>query len=161
MPRRNLRRDDEGISEVIGFVLSFAISAVFLMISLNTFFVAQNNSDDVVTAAELKSIAERVSARMVEAALLGQEFENVTLNLTVSIPQSLNGHPFYIDATPSRIYANTTDLPLSAEATTFNLDVVEGFQVSGRVYSSNERLVITYSLQDGGARRDIHIREAS
>lgn len=158
-PRRRFGRNDEAVTEVIGFVLSFALSAVFLMISLNTFFVARTNSDDVVTAAELKTIADRVASRVVEAGLIGAEFPNATLNVTLDIPQDLNGHLYYIEARPYGIYANASDIGLSALATTFNLDAVEGFHVDGLVYSSAERLVITYSLQDNGARKSIHIHE--
>ena len=158
---RSFSRDEGGVSEVVGFILSFAISAVFLMISLNTFFLARANSDDVVTAAELKTIADRVAARIVEAGFVGQEFPNATLNITINLPQDLNGHPFIVEARSHAIYANTTDLPLSAQATTFNLDAVQGVVVSGTVYSSNERLVITYSLQDAGSTRSIHIHEES
>lgn len=154
---RRLTRDDSGVSEVIGFVLSFALSAMFLMISLNTFFLAKNNSDDVVTAAELKTIADRVAARIVEAGLIGGEFPNATLNVTINIPQSLNGHPYYVEARPYGVFANTTDLPLSATATTFKLDAVVGFTVDGTVYSGGERLVIEYSDRpDIGQRIRIH-----
>ena len=156
---RRLSRDD-GVSEVIGFVLSFAISAMFLMIAMNTFFLARANSDDVVTAAQLKTIADRVAARIVEAGFVGQEFPNATLNVTINLPQDLNGHPFYVEARSHAVYANASDLPLSAMATTFNLDAVQGVVVSGTVFSANERLVVTYSLQAGNTR-SIHIHEES
>lgn len=156
-----LARDDAGVSEVIGFVLSFALSAVFLMISLNTFFLAKSNSDDVVSGAELKVIADRVASRVVEAGLIGAEFDSATVNMTLDIPQDLNGHPYYIEARSHGVYANISDLDLSAVATTFNLDVVDGFDVTGKVYSSNEKLVITYSLQNAGTTRSIHIHEVS
>lgn len=134
---------------------------MFLMIAMNTFFLAKNNSDDVVTAAELKTIADRIASRVVEAGFIGQEFQNATLNLTVNVPQDLNGHPFYVEARSYGIYANTTDLPLSALATTFNLKAVTGFEIDGKVQSSNQRLVVTYSIQDNGARRSIHLHEGS
>lgn len=149
--------DDRAVSEVIGFVLSFALSAVFLMISLNTFFVAKNNSDDVVTGAELKTIADRVASRIVEAGLIGQEFPNSTLNLTLNIPSSLNSHSYYIEARTHGVYANVTDGALSASSTTFSLESVAGFEVTGLVYSGAERVIVTYSLQDGGSRKSIHI----
>lgn len=159
--RRLFRRSDAAVSEVIGFVLSFALSAIFLMISMNTFFVARTNSDDVVTAAELKTIADRVAAQVVEAGFLAEEFPNATLNVTINIPQSLNGHPYTIEARAWGVYANTTDVVLSALSSTFNLDAVEGFEVTGHVESSNERVLLTYSLQNGGATKSIHIHEVS
>jgi hypothetical protein len=151
-----LRRNDDGVSEVIGFVLSFALSAVFLLIAMNSFWVAKDNTDGVVTAVELKTIANRVAARIVEAGLSAQEFPNATLNLTVALPQELNGHLYYVNATASMVYVRSTDGTLSASATTFKLDAVTNMTVSGRVDSSSERLVVTYSLQSGKPNIRIH-----
>lgn len=159
MARPLLRRDDGGVSEVIGFVLSFALSAIFLLIAMNSFWVAKDNTDGVVTAVELKTIANRVAARVVEAGLSAQEFPNATLDLTVALPQELNGHLYYVDATASAIYVRSTDGSLSASATTFKLDAVTGLTVSGRVHSSDERLIVTYSLQNGAPTIRIHGEE--
>lgn len=156
MSRPLLRRNDDGVSEVIGFVLSFALSAVFLLIAMNSFWVAKDNTDGVVTAVELKTIANRVAARIVEAGLSAQEFPNATLNLTVALPQELNGHLYYVNATASMVYVRSTDGTLSASATTFKLDAVTNMTVSGRVDSSSERLVVTYSLQSGKPNIRIH-----
>lgn len=154
---RLFQRDDSGVSELIGFILSFALSAVFLLIALGSFYTARENTDAVVTGVELKTIANRVAEHIVEAGLVSQEFPNATLNVTVALPQDLNGHPYYVEATPSAIYANTTDGTLSAQATTFKLDAVTGVSVNGRVYSSNEVLIVSYSLQNNGLTRDIRI----
>ncbi len=154
-----LRRDDRGVSEVIGFVLSFALSAIFLLIAMNSFWAAKDNTDGVVTAVELKTIANRVAARVVEAGITAQEFPNATLHLTVALPQELNGHLYYVEATPSMVYVRSTDGAFSASATTFKLDAVAGLQVRGVVHSSDERLIVTYSLQGGAPTIRIHGEE--
>jgi hypothetical protein len=151
--------DDEGVSEVIGYILSFALSAVFLMIALSSFWTARNNTDGVLAGSELKAIADRVAGRIVEAGLVGQEFQNATFNATVPLPKEINGHPFMVVATNATIYVNATDADFKATATTFNLQSLSGFYVWGTAYSSNERLLITYSLQPTSpTTKQIHIR---
>lgn len=159
MPRL-LRRDDSAVSEVVGYILSFAISAVFLMIALSAFNTARSNSDHVVTGAELKSIADRIAARVVEAGVVSQEFPNATYNLTLALPRDLNGHPYTVVATDTTITVTTNDVSLTASSTTFRLDAVAGIEVTGTWISAHERLVVTYSPQPGDVRR-IHIHEGS
>lgn len=162
MARRCFRREDGAVSEVVGFVLSFALSAIFLLIAMNTFWVAKDNTDNVVTAVELKTIANRVASRIVEASLVAQEFPNATLNMTVPLPQDLNGRPYFVKATASEVLVYSADGSLSASATTFKLEAVPNVRVAGLVASSNEVLIITYSLQPNAADptnpfRDIRI----
>lgn len=150
MKRRSsaFTRDDRGITEVLGFILSFALSAIFLMIAMSSFYAARNNTDGVVAASELRSVADRVATRIVEAGLVGQEFPNATANLTLQIPQSINGHPYQVVAKNTGIWVNTTDADYSGAASVFKIDAVAGVLVHGTVYSSNERLIVSYSLQD-------------
>lgn len=145
-------------------MLSFALSAIFLMIALSAFYTARGNSDHVVTGAELRSIADRVAARIVEAGRVAQEFPNATLNLTIDIPQTLNGHTYRIEASDTSVTATARDVDLAATATTFRLDAIEGILIDGDVESSNERLVVTYSHQDTNGdgvldTKSIHIHE--
>lgn len=154
--RSPFRRDDGAITEVVGFILSFALSAVFLIIAMNSFWVAKDNTDGVVTAVEMKTIANRVAGKIVEAGLAAQEFPNATLEITVPLPQELNGHIYYVEATPSMVLVKSTDGTLSASATTFKLDAVPDITVSGTAHSSGELLVVSYSLKDGKPDIRIH-----
>lgn len=147
---RRLR--DDAVSEIVGFILTFALSAVFLIISLQSFHAAQENSDAVVTAVELKAIADRVAGRVVEAGLVASEFPNATVRLTENLPKDLNGHPYVVEATPEAIVVKAQDIGLTATATTFKLDAVAGLRVSGTAPSSAERVVITYELKPNGER---------
>lgn len=151
------RGDDQAVSEVLGFVLSFALSAVFLMIALSSFYTARNNTEAVVSAVELRAIADRVASRVIEAGLIGQEFPNATYNVTVAIPTDLSGQPYYVVATATTVFVNATSGDISASASTLRLDAVTGFAVSGRAESSNGRVTIIYSLQNAGATKSIRI----
>lgn len=140
----SFRRNDEGVTEIIGYVLSFALSAVFLLIALNVFYAARGNTDDVVTGVELKSIADRIAARVVEAGLVSQEFPNATMNTTLNIPQALNDRPYSVWVVGGVIAVGTDDGELNATATTFKLESLPGLTVSGYARSSNERIIISY-----------------
>lgn len=153
--RSTFQRDERGVSEVVGFILTFAISSLFLLAAMTAFSSARTNSDYVITAVELKALADDVAGKVVQAGLEGQDFPNATMNLTINLPQDLNGHPYYVQARAWGVYVNTTDGALSASATTFKLDAVSGTTVSGKVYSSGQSLVVTYSLQN--SNRDISI----
>lgn len=161
-----LRRDDQATTEVIGFVLSFALSAMFLLIALNAFWTARNNTDVMVSAVELRSIADRVATRVVEAHLIGQEFSNATVELAFTVPQTVNGHPYTITAYRDRVEVVADDGTANAESTTFRLDAVPNTDVSGTVRSSNERLVLSYRLIPNTPDptddiHDIRLQEAS
>lgn len=143
---RRLIRNDDGVTEVIGYVLSFAISAIFLLLALNVFWAARANTDHVTTGVELKTIADRVAARMVELGQVSQQFPNSTLTANVLIPQSLNGRIYTIKAAPADVTVSTNDGELSAKASNFKVEALPGIDVDGEVDSSNAKLVVTYQL---------------
>jgi hypothetical protein len=145
--RRVFRRDDQAVTEVVGYILTFALSAIILLISVQSFTVARQNSDGVVTAVELKAIASRVATRVIEAGLVSQEFPNSTFTMVINIPQELNGHEYTVVVDSEKVTVTALDGTAVAEATTLRLDAISGLQVSGAtVYSSNERVTIEYSL---------------
>lgn len=146
MRRPCLRRDDGAVTEVLGFILSFALSAMFLMIALSAFHTARGNTDAAVTAVEIRSIADRVAARVVEASLVGQEFPNATMSITISIPAQVNGHDYRIVAQDAMVVVETLDGIARAESKTFRLEVVQDVTVTGQVLSAQERIVVRHNL---------------
>lgn len=157
-----IARDDEGVTEVIGFVLSFALSAIFLLIAMSVFYNARDNTDAMIEGVELKSIANQVAARVVEAGLVGQEFPNATMNIALDVPKAVNGLPYTIRIDNDAVRVSADDGSATATATTFRLDAVSGIVVGGTVRSSSERVIIVYE-QTGpvGARvKQISIHEA-
>jgi len=147
--RRPRRMGDEGVTEVIGFILSFAISALFLLAAINIFTGARENTDGVVTAVEVKTMADEIAARIIETSLLVQEFPNSTIAIAVEVPQQLNGHSYQVEARADTVIVRTLDGNVSAASTTFKLDAVPNIVVSGSVISTNERLVVTARTVNG------------
>lgn len=150
--RRSLPRDD-GVTEVIGYVLSFALSAVFLLLALNVFWAARANTEEVTTGVELKSLADRVATRVVEMGGVSQEFPAATFNMSIRIPQSLNGRLYTLTATETSVTAATNDGALSAGSTTFKIDVLQDIWVLGSVDSSNELVLVKYDRLLNGTRQ--------
>lgn len=148
LARRFLRRDDKAVTEVIGYVLSFALSAMFLLIALNVFHAARGNTEHVVTGVELKAIADKVASDVVDMGLVAQEFPNATLETSIDIPQTLTGRLYTVKATPAQVFAYTNDGELRAEASTYKTDAIPGIDVTGEVDSSNQRIVIRYRNSD-------------
>lgn len=149
-----MRERDDGVTEVIGYVLSFAISAIFLLIALNTFYSARANTEDVLTGVEIKAIADKVAAHVVAAGLVAQEFPNATVEEVFDIPPQLNGRGYNIEGASDKITVKSPIGGLSATGTTLKLDA-SGITVSGLVYSSQERITITYRLN--GAAKEIKL----
>src|SRR5258708_3078688 len=131
MTRRLFGRDDKAVTEVIGYVLSFALSAIFLLLALNVFWAARANTQEVTTGVELKALADHIGARVVEMGAISQEFPNATMNVSVNIPQSLDGQIYTITASSYNITVQTKDQSLTANSTTFELNALTGLSVSG------------------------------
>lgn len=152
-----LLSQDAAVTEVIGYVLSFALSAIFLLISLSVFDAARGNTDHVVTGVELRTIADRVAGRIVEMGLVSQEFPNATMDVTLVVPQSLDGTLYTVVASKESIRVSTDDGALSATATTYKSEALPNIDITGSVGSSNERVHLHYELLANNSRQ-IQIR---
>ena len=150
--RKLFGRKDEAVTEVIGYVLSFALSAIFLLLALNVFWGARDNTEQVTTGVELKTIADRIAARVVEMGSISQEFPNATMNITIKVPQTLNGQTYTVTAIDQNVTARTRDGALSAVATNFKLESLPSLSVWGTVDSSNERVAVSYDLLTNGTK---------
>lgn len=144
---RLFRRNDKAVTEVIGYVLSFALSAIFLLIALNVFSAARGNTEHVVTGVELKTIADRVAGHVVELGLVSQEFPNATMEIRLVIPQSLNGKLYTVTATAAKVSAATNDAQITVDSTTYKTESLPDIAVGGDVDSSNEQLRLRYSYE--------------
>ena len=150
--RRRFFRRDDAVTEVIGYVLSFALSAIFLLIALNVFHAARGNTEHVVTGVELKTIADRVASHIVEMGFVSQEFPNARMSVALDIPQSFSGRTYTITAAADTVEVATDDGLLTASAGTYKTEILEYISVGGVVGSSNERLVIAYEQLAGPVR---------
>lgn len=97
----SFRRDEAAVSEVIGYVLTFAIISGVLVLSMLTFNVARERTADRVLEVEAASVAHRVAAAVVEAGLFveRQTAAGATptdLHLVLDLPESFQGTGYTI-----------------------------------------------------------------
>lgn len=152
MPRRLFRRDDRGVTEVLGFVLMFALSSIVLITSVQAFNEAKTNADGVVSGVELRGVANRVSTRVVQAALLSEDFPNASIRVEMRIPEAIGTGPYWVETASSGgntvIEAESADGSYSATASVFNVDKIVSEIAAGRMYSGNASLAVVASPVD-------------
>ena len=97
-PRRTLSGDRAGVSEVIGFLLTFGILSVMLVMSMYAFGVAAEGSEEQAVTLRAESAATRVAGVVVEAALLAEQYGSAqpTLAYTVELPEDLEGYGYTV-----------------------------------------------------------------
>ena len=97
-PRRTLRGDSSGVSEVIGFLLTFGILSFMLVMSMVAFGAAAEGAQARAVALHAQSAATRVAGVIVEAAVLAEQqgAAEPSLAYSVELPESLEGHEYVI-----------------------------------------------------------------
>lgn len=96
-PRRVLRSDDAGVSEVVGFLLTFAILSILLVGSMIAFNVAQERAEERTVGLQMESVAARVAGLIVQTSLLAeQQGASTALAYTVDLPPELEGRAYEV-----------------------------------------------------------------
>lgn len=136
---------DEAVQEVIGFILMFALSSIILLISVQSFTTAKEDSEAVLAAAEMKAIATRVSSRLVEAGLVSQDFPDARFNVTLDIPRQVAGYEYIVSIEPDKVeVVGTSGVPPPTTSTTFRLDAYADLCITGEAVSSYGTLQVSY-----------------
>lgn len=96
-PGRPRPPDDLGVSEVIGFLLIFAILSMVLVSSLYAFGKAQEATTERVVGLHADSIAQRIASVVVEASLFAETTQtDAKYEAIVDMPQQLEGRDFKV-----------------------------------------------------------------
>lgn len=143
--RKLLARDDSAVSEVVGFILAFAISAILLVVSVSAFTRARETTESVVTGVELRGIANRVATRIAQAGVVAQELPNATITFRIPVERDLAGTPYHATAYSTNVTAYTNGELLEGNATLYKLHVVPNLRIGGVAESSTGWMEITYS----------------
>lgn len=115
--RRSL--DDQAVSEIIGFLLTFGIISSILVLAMIGFGSAQQRSYEKVAEAQADSIAQRVSSVLVDAAIFLESANScaaqsqMRLSLLLELPTSVASRGFDIDlnATAGTVVVGTGIAP--------------------------------------------------
>lgn len=88
--RPQARSDDDAVSEVIGFLLTFAIISFILLVSMLAFNNAQQRAEGRLIEIQGASAAQRVAAGAVDLALFVSEHP-YNVSIAIDLPTELQG----------------------------------------------------------------------
>ncbi|MES2153998.1 MAG: hypothetical protein V4510_02595 [bacterium] len=101
-PRGALADDETAVSEIIGYILVFAIVAVLLILGMLAFNKAQNDARRNVIDLRAQSAATRVSSLVVEASLLAETQGTTTaMRFLAPLPEDLEGFSYTVAIEPA------------------------------------------------------------
>jgi hypothetical protein len=145
--RRALRRCEQAVSEVVGYILMFFLSSAILLLSLQAFLTSRDASTNLQAANELRLVANRVAQEVQQAGVVAAQLPNSTYEVTIPLP-TLSGIPYYVEANHSKVWANTTDGKIVANADAFQVEQL-GLTLSGKVYGSQGYAKVRYNVTAG------------
>lgn len=127
--RRRLRRDEEGVSEVVGFLFGFVMSFLVLTSSLYVFSTVRGYAEFAAARDELADVANRVLLGVQETLQVAEE-RNETVGKTDSnklrfdthldVPQQIQGYSYTLTLTSSSVTASIPALGHTQSFPTLN-----------------------------------------
>lgn len=130
------RRDNDGVSEVVGYLFSFVIAVIILVASMATFRVVSEAGDQFAAHAEFEDIANRVAAAVLDAFELGAVLRETHGTVTsgsvdsfeytksLDVPAEFRGYRYTVTIDNQYVYVESTDDRIAANSTTFKADEV-------------------------------------
>jgi type II secretory pathway pseudopilin PulG len=96
-PKRALRGDSEGVSEVVGYLLVFGILSIVLVLSMSAFSVGQEAAQGRAVQLRAESAAARVAGVVVQTAILAeQQGTGAAVAYEVDLPTDLEGASYTV-----------------------------------------------------------------
>jgi len=157
---RAFARRDEAVNEVMGYIMMFLLSAVVLVMSLQSFTASKESSEEIVATAEAQSLANRVAGHLLEMSKAADEFPNASYSVTFTVPEQIAGEPYYVEATPASVAVETVSGSLRATSSTYKLDTIPGLTLGGRTHSGDGRIAIHYE-KDALGRKWLNVTGGS
>ncbi len=125
--------DERGVSEVVGFLLIFLILSIVLVLSMIAFNTLHDRAQATVVRLRADSVAQRVAASAVDAALFAEthSVDTSTYQHPIDLPQDLEGHAYrvYLDAAPEQVRVVVPALGITATAPLFSAGASTSFDV--------------------------------
>lgn len=98
-PRRALRGDSHGVSEVIGYLLVFGILSMVLVLSMSAFSVGQEAAKERAIELRAESAAARVAGVIVQTAVLWEQQHgtgDLAVAYRIDLPEQLEGADYAV-----------------------------------------------------------------
>lgn len=146
--RPSLRQDESGVSEVVGFILTFGIISTILLLSMLAFIGIQDTVQESIVDQRARSASQRVAAVAVDAALLAETYGSET-NFThrLALPDSFEGYSYTIHTEPEdgtiedRVRVQVPGLGIDVHAILFSAGAPADFSVCSSSVSGGTVLI--------------------
>ncbi len=137
----------EGVSQVVGFILTLAIISIVVVSTLYTTSTAITERTKRAAEIEASSISNVIAGSIMEASQLKQWYPYANFSRTVDVPTTLSGYDYYIQLTDDNVYVNTTNGLVSKSSPVYKLgDVNVG--ISGKAYGSSGKVNVYCNRTD-------------
>ena len=127
---RSFLRDENAVSEVLGYILSFAILSAVLLVSMLAFNSARAQAEDRVRGIEASSVAHRIAAAIVEVqAFVDGRASGTTTNeirLILDLPESFENHGYTIGVCDTDAKNSCVQTPCQANSKICKVVVTSG-----------------------------------
>jgi len=145
---RHLYNNKKGISNVLGYLLSFAIASIVMVSAVIITSGIINNRTAAVAELQAQSIANKVADAIVEAVTVDQSMPEGDYTKTMDIPLDIAGRQYYIEITDAAVYVNTTDGIVSKSAPTYGAGSSKTGISSDTIYSGGSEIEISLERSD-------------
>jgi hypothetical protein len=148
MKMRYIKLDKKGVSNVLGYLLSFLI---LTMLSVSTIYLTNSLIDDKVgktAGLEAQQVANKVAYGIIEAITKVESNPNSDFEKTLDIPVDLAGLNYYIDITDNTVYVNSTNGRISKTSPVHGSNDAQIFLLNKRIYPSYAKIVINVEKPD-------------
>lgn len=100
---RRFRDDERGVSEAVGYVITFGISTIILVTSLSTFTTIRDHTSTIAVDSALRDIATQVVFAVEEALRSGATYPDATFSMTIQIPEEIDGISYDVELHATRV----------------------------------------------------------
>lgn len=90
------RDDEQGVSEAVGYIITFGISTIVLVTSLQAFLVIQEHTRTVAIDRTVNEVAAQVAFAVDEALRAGATYPDASFSMTVTVPPDVSGEDYRI-----------------------------------------------------------------
>jgi len=136
MIKRRTILNNEAVSQVVGFMISFSIIIMITGSSIYTVSFLIDQRVEYVSKITGETIVNYVTNTIIECSATIDACTDVNYSKTIEIPTEIHDRSYYIEASSSMIYLNTTDDFIKVSGTTYNQDKL-GTNIYGSVYGSS------------------------
>lgn len=106
---RRFGNDERGVSEAIGYIITFGISTIVLVTSLQAFMVIQGHTSSIAVDRAVEEVATHVAFAMEEALRAGSKYPEATFSMTISVPPDVNGVVYRVQLYREEVWVTSVD----------------------------------------------------